>query len=181
MTGVLRYCSEKLEHPDTICKHYTSSNSSSTTYPAQEVSGSNSLYNSRVAVQTGHLSPELIKLRGQHYKPSMDDDILGGALSIIRAKIMDSSAPAMQTIAQPDIFCVGYEKVQVYPIHKVVAYMCDTDEVDLDEVEGIEKDTGMDNIGAVPDDPDLYHEDDIEEVEGTSAGYLQQQRDLLFS
>jgi hypothetical protein len=39
----------------------------------------------------------------------------------------------------------------------------------------------MDNIGAVPDDPDLYHEDDIEEVEGTSAGYLQQQRDLLFS
>ena len=28
---------------------------------------------------------------------------------------------------------------------------------------------------------DLYHEDDIEEVEGTSAGYLQQQRDLLFS
>jgi hypothetical protein len=40
-----------------------------------------------------------------------------------------------------------------------------------------EKDTGMDNIGAVPDDPDLYHEDDIEEVEGTSAGYLQQ-RDL---
>jgi hypothetical protein len=59
--------------------------------------------------------------------------------------------------------------------------MCDTDEVDLDEVEGIEKDTGMDNIGAVPDDPDLYHEDDIEEVEGTSAGYLQQQRDLLFS
>ena len=142
----------------------------------------NALYNSRVAVQTGHISPELIKLRGRHYKPSMDNDIIGGAQSIIRAKIMDSSAPAMQTIAQPDIFCVGYEKVQVYPIRKVVAYMCDTDEVEcLDEVEGIEKDTGMDNIGAVPDDPDLYHEDNIEEEEGTSAGYLQQQRDLLFS
>lgn len=34
---------------------------------------------------------------------------------------------------------------------------------------------------AETDDPDLDHEDDIEEDEGTSAGYLQQQRDLLFS
>ena len=40
------------------------------------------------------------------------------------------------------------------------------------EVEG--RETEMDNIGAVPDDPDLDHEDDIEEE------YLQQ-RDLLFS
>lgn len=145
----------------------------------------NPLYNCRVAVQNGHISPELIKLRGQHYKPSMDNDIIGGAQSIIRGKIMDSSAPAMQTIAQPDLFCTGYEKLQVYPIRKVVAYMYDTDGVeclsDVDEGEDIEKDTEMDNIGAVPDDPDLYHEDDIEEEEGTSAEYLQQQRDLLFS
>jgi hypothetical protein len=86
----------------------------------------------------------------------------------------------MQTIAQPDLFQVGYEKLQAYPIRKVVAYMNDMDGVEcLDEVEG--RETEMDNIGAVPDDPDLDHEDDIEEDEGTSAGYLQQQRDLLFS
>ena len=50
---------------------------------------------------------------------------------------MDSSAPAMQTIAQPDLFQVGYEKLQAYPIRKVVAYMNDMDGVEcLDEVEG---------------------------------------------
>jgi len=61
--------------------------------------------------------------------------------------------------------------------------MCNTDGVEcLADGVDIEKDTDeMDNIGAVPDDPDLYHEDDIEEEEGTYAGYLQQQRDLLFS
>ena len=55
--------------------------------------------------------------------------------------------------------------------------MCNTDGVEcLADGVDIEKDTDeMDNIGAVPDDPDLYQE------EGTSAGYLQQQRDLLFS
>jgi len=142
------------------------------------------LYNCRVAVQTGHISPDLIKLRGRHYKPSMDNDILGGAQSIIRGKIMDLSAPAMQTIAQPDLFIVGYEKLQVYPIQKVVAYMNDTDGVDcLDEVEDgeVRDNHEMDNVGAAPDDPDLHHEDEIEEEEGTSAGYLEQQRNLLFS
>ena len=123
------------------------------------------LYNCRVAVQTGHISPDLIKLRGRHYKPSMDNDILGGAQSIIRGKIMDLSAPAMQTITQPDLFIVGYEKLQVYPIHKVVAYMNDTDGVDcLDEVEDgeIGDNHEMDNVGAAPDDPDIHHEDEIE-------------------
>src|SRR6267378_3537806 len=142
------------------------------------------LYNCRVAVQTGHISPDLIKLRGRHYKPSMDNDILGGAQSIIRGKIMDLSAPAMQTIAQPDLFIVGYEKLQVYPIQKVVAYMNDTDGVDcLDEVEDgeVRDNHEMDNVGAAPDDPDLHHEDEIEEEERTSAGYLEQQRNLLFS
>jgi hypothetical protein len=143
----------------------------------------NTLYNCRVAVQSGHISPELIKLRGRHYKPAMDNDIIGGAQSIIRGKIMDSSAPALQTISQPDLFTVGYEKLQVYPIRKVAIYMYDsTGGVECPgEVEGIEQGTEMDNIGAVPDDPDLYHEDDIEEEEGASARYLQQQRDLLFS
>jgi hypothetical protein len=114
----------------------------------------------------------------------MDNDILGGAQSIIRGKIMDLSAPAMQTIAQPDLFIVGYEKLQVYPIQKVVAYMNDTDGVDcLDEVEDgeVRDNHEMDNVGAAPDDPDLHHEDEIEEEEGTSAGYLEQQRNLLFS
>ena len=115
----------------------------------------------------------------------MDNDILGGAQSIIRGKIMDLSAPAMQTIAQPDLFIVGYEKLQVYPIQKVVAYMNDTDGVDcLDEVHEdgeIRDNHEMDNVGAAPDDPDLHHEDEIEEEEGTSAGYLEQQRNLLFS
>ena len=113
----------------------------------------------------------------------MDNDIIGGAQSIIHGKILDSSTPAMQTIAQPDLFCVGYEKLGVYPINKVVAYMCNTDGVEcLADGVDIEKDTDeMDNIGAVPDDPDLYHEDDIEEEEGTSAGYLQQQRLTLLA
>ena len=98
---------------------------------------------------------------------------------------MDLSAPAMQTITQPDLFIVGYEKLQVYPIHKVVAYMNDTDGVDcLDEVEDGEIGDNiheMDNVGAAPDDPDIHHEDEIEEGEGRSAEYLRQQRNLLFS
>jgi len=77
------------------------------------------------------------------------------------------------------------EKLQVYPIQKVVAYMNDTDGVDcLDEVHEdgeIRDNHEMDNVGAAPDDPDIHHEDEIEEEEGTSAGYLKQQRNLLFS
>ena len=47
---------------------------------------------------SGSDSPELIKVRDRHYKPSMDNDIIEGAQSIIRGKIMDLSTPAMQTI-----------------------------------------------------------------------------------
>ena len=58
---------------------------------------------------------ELMKIRGRHYKPSMENDVIGGAQMILRANILHPTAPAMQTISHPDLSRVGYEKLAVYP------------------------------------------------------------------
>jgi uncharacterized protein DUF6589 len=138
------------------------------------------LYNCKVAVQNGHISPELMKIRGRHYKPSMENDVIGGAQMILRTNVLHPTAPAMQTISRPDLSRVGYEKLAFYPIRKVVAYMYDNDgAVCLDDIDDIERDHEMDNLSAVYYDPGLYNDDDDEEG-GTPAEYLQQQRDLLF-
>ena len=41
------------------------------------------LYSCTVAVQNGHISPELMKIRGRHYKPSMENDVISGAEMIL--------------------------------------------------------------------------------------------------
>ena len=97
---------------------------------------------------------------------------------ILRTNVLHPTAPAMQTITHPDLLRVGDAKLAVYPIHKVVAYMYDSDGVMcLDDIDNIEGDPEMDNLA----DPDLYNDDDDEEEGGTPAEYLQQQRDFLLS
>jgi hypothetical protein len=72
---------------------------------------------------SGSDSPELIKVRGRHYKPSMDNDRDSVYYTWKDNGLIDSC----NADDCSDLFLVGYEKLQVYSIRKVVAYMNDTD------------------------------------------------------
>ena len=123
-----------------------------------------SLYDCKVAVSTGHLPPDKVRRRGNHYDVKMDRDILSVASLINHHKILDEADKPLQTIYHPNPYRTGWWNIQHFDFKKFKGYMSDMDfDGDRDEVIGDA--TGefeMDNVGAIPDDPEIEREDDEE-------------------
>jgi len=128
------------------------------------------LYDTKMAFLNGHIDDEVIKRKGKHYDPSMNNDIVGLAEIINHYRIMDSENPPLQTIVRPDPYRMGWHKPHHSDLKKVVSYMYDNESgADVDDMAaGMNENVIMDSIGATPDDVDLDVYGDGYDKEGVS-------------
>ncbi|KAM0171374.1 hypothetical protein ACHAPC_011041, partial [Botrytis cinerea] len=154
------------------------------------------LYDCKMAFLNCHLSDKEIDIKGRHYYPSMEREVLGIADTICHDKIMDRQEPATQTIVRPNVYLKDIGAIVSYDINKAKSYILnkkyDIDD-DLLEIDVTDRSAGedidapldspvmMDSIGAYDNDPDYFDEaeENADNVEKDNEGYDDEGNDIL--
>ncbi|KAM0124317.1 hypothetical protein ACHAO1_011079 [Botrytis cinerea] len=154
------------------------------------------LYDCKMAFLNCHLSDKEIDIKGRHYYPSMEREVLGIADTIRHDKIMDRQELATQTIVRPNVYLKGIGAIVSYDINKAKSYILnkkyDIDD-DLLEIDVTDRSAGedidapldspviMDSIGAYDNDPDYFDEaeENADNVEKDNEGYDDDGNDIL--